>query len=650
MPKLVQKSGYIKAGRAGGYMKYIATRERVEKLEGSGPVTKNQQELIAGLLRDFPDTKELHEYADYTAAPTLGNASALITMALDINAEDVQDRKGYMEYISTRPRVERCGEHGLFGSMSSVSLNTALQELDAHEGNVWTLIWSLRREDAARFGYDHAAAWRALLRSKQAELATAMKISPDKLRWYAAFHNEDTHPHIHAMVWSDDSKQGYLTPEGIEKMRSTLTNEIFRDEMLQLYQEKDRSYKELAHAARETMRDLIRGMKENFCDSPEAEHQLMELSMLLASTKGKKQYQYLKKPVKEKINKVVDAIAALPQVAKCYEGWNLLKDELDGYYHDTPRERLPLSQQKEFRAIKNMIIREAMQLNEMTFEDEGMEDEPDHEDELFEFSDQWLRAYYHAKEVLCDDSLPHEEKTNAVLVLERLADSGGAVPAFLLGKAWRNGLCGPPWEEEAEKWFRRAAEAGNDSAQYALGKLLLEQGSNSEGLDWMLRSANQGNEYAMYRLGKEALRGGVIQKDVPWAIPILTDAAERGNPHAQYTLGKLYLQGIDVAQDLEQAEYWLKQAAEQGHRYAQYFLDHMDERRSPSAMLAATRLLHDLGQIFQTEIPPPPVEGIRIDRQRMRQLIERLGYQAAKSYAHSVQEEQENGQLMGTPW
>ena len=382
MPKLVQKSGYLKAGKAGGYMRYIATREHMEKLEGNGSVTKGQKKLIQNLLKDFPDTTACHEYDDYAADPTFGNALALITMALDMNADEVQDRKGYMEYISTRPRVERHGEHGLFSNTESVSLDAALRELEGHDGNVWTLIWSLRREDAARLGYDNAAAWRTLIRGKQVELATAMKIPPDKFRWYAVFHDEGIHPHVHAMVWSDDLKQGYLTSEGIAKMQSTLTNEIFRDELLQIYQEKDRSYKEITQVAREAMRDLIRELKENLCGSPEAERQLMELSMSLTSAKGKKQYQYLKKTVKKQVDKIVDTIAALPQVAECYEAWNILKDELDDYYHDAPRERLSMSQQKEFRALKNMVIREAddLRLGVMTFADEGMADEPDNEE------------------------------------------------------------------------------------------------------------------------------------------------------------------------------------------------------------------------------------------------------------------------------
>ena len=103
MAKLVQKSGYIKSEKAGGYMKYIATREGVEKLTGNGPVTKGQQELIQKLLHDFPDAVELFEYEDYRKAPTLGTASAFITMALDANLHEINSESGYLSYIATRP-------------------------------------------------------------------------------------------------------------------------------------------------------------------------------------------------------------------------------------------------------------------------------------------------------------------------------------------------------------------------------------------------------------------------------------------------------------------------------------------------------------------------------------------------------------------
>ena len=623
MPKLVQKCSYIKSGKAAGYMKYIATRERVEKLSSTAPVTEKQRELIASLLRDFPDTRELHEYADYEAAPTVASASALISMALDMNAEEVQTRDGYMKYIATRPRVERQGEHGLFGSEDAVSLDAALKELEEHQGNVWTFIYSLRREDAQRLGYDRAAAWRTLLRSQQVEMATAMKISPDKLPWYAAFHDEDTHPHIHMMVWSADSKEGYLTRTGVAELRSRMTGEIFRDELLQLYQQKDMSYKEVTEAARDALRALRQEMAAGFCDSPEVGRQMEALAFSLGSVKGKKQYGYLRKELKEKVDRIVDTLAELPVVAACYEAWNVCKDAQVNYYREQEWERLPLSRQEEFRSIKNLVIREAERLRQ------GI-------------------PYFRAKAALYDGYTSREEKAKAVSELEYLAEEGSSEAALLLGKAWRDGLCAPPWEEEAERWFRVAAEAGNSQARYDLGILLLDQGKHDEGIDLLVKAANQGNAYAMYRLGKEALTGTAMRKNVPWAVTVLTYAAEAGHAYAQYTLGKLYLQGEGIPEDREQAFYWLEEAAMQGHAHAEYLLAHLNDEVRPSAMLAATRLLHHLSRVFREAEPQAPdAPRLRIDRKRARQLMEK---RLAMGHKPDDHEEQITGQEMTTPW
>ena len=238
MAKLILKSPYIKStGGASGYLKYIATRERVEILPDDRPPTRKQEQLITKLVKDFPDSKTLYEYEDYATKPTKANASAFITLALESNWDSLHESDQYMKYIATRPRAERLGEHGLFGDEDGVVLDKAMTELENYTGNVWTHIISLKREDAARLGFDNAAAWRDLLRAHRNDIATAMKISPNDFRWYAAFHDEGEHPHVHIMVWSAKAGQAYLSKDGIRQIKSTLTNHIFQNEMLYLYEQ-----------------------------------------------------------------------------------------------------------------------------------------------------------------------------------------------------------------------------------------------------------------------------------------------------------------------------------------------------------------------------------------------------------------------------
>ena len=276
---------------------------------------------------------------------------------LDENADSI-----YMRYIATRPRAEKHGEHGLFGAEDAVDLEKATQELQTHEGNVWTIIYSLRREDAARLGYDNAASWRALLRSKQADFAEAMQIPPSQLRWYAAFHDEGDHQHIHMMLWSDDPKYGFLRKDKLLHLQSVLTNMIYADELKEVYVQKDIAYKDVTEAARAAMRRIVDQL-ETVENPPESIRQkLMELALELHTVNGKKQYGYLKKPLKDKVDGVVDELEKLPEVAAYYSVWNGLRDTLEGYYKNRPRQHNPLSQQKEFRAIKNAIIQEAERL------------------------------------------------------------------------------------------------------------------------------------------------------------------------------------------------------------------------------------------------------------------------------------------------
>lgn len=124
------------------------------------------------------------------------------------------------------------------------------------------------------------------------------------------------------MVWSADPKQGYLTEQGIEAMRFKLTNDIFQDELLHLYKQKDLSYQEVRDTAQEVMHDLIREMKTGVCDCPIIEDKPIALAEMLQEAKSKKVYGYLKKPIKAQVDAIVDELSQLPVVSECYEVWN----------------------------------------------------------------------------------------------------------------------------------------------------------------------------------------------------------------------------------------------------------------------------------------------------------------------------------------
>ena len=626
MARLILKSPYIKStGGASGYLRYIATRERVELIPDDRPPTRKQEQLIAKLVKDFPDSKTLYEYEDYLTKPTKVSASVFITLALESNWDAIHESEQYMKYIATRPRAERIGSHGLFSDSDSVSLEAAMAELERYTGNVWTHIISLKREDAARLGFDNAAAWRNLIRAHRNDIAVAMKIPPNDFRWYAAFHDEGEHPHIHMMAWSFKAGQAYLSKEGIRQIKSKLTNDIFRNEMLHLYEQKSESRDELVREARRAMLELIHAMQDGVCDHPDAEQLMLELAAQLGTVKGKKSYGYLPKRMKVLVDEIVDEMERLPAVSKCYGQWLVLQGKVDSYYHDKTQERIPLSQQKEFRQIKNAIIHEAerLRLDEITYEEKDLsqQDEPE------EFQNASY-DYWTLRDAIRDESLTMEERSDAVSEMDKLAESGDRYAQYLMGKFWRDGPLLIPNSANARYWFEQAAEQGHLVAQYSLAKLYLSDDVEVRdirlGLNWMYTAAVNGSSYAMYRLAKECLKGELIEKDTEHAIEWFTRSAERGNPYAQYMLGKLYFTGKEIPYDEERAIHWLTRSAEQDNQYARYLLDHLEENRPPSAMLAVTRLLHHMGRVFQdNSVPKSYPGGIQIDRKRLKKLQEK---------------------------
>lgn len=623
-------------------MRYIATRERVELIQNDRPPTRKQEQLIAKLVKDFPDAKEMGEYGDYQEHPTKANASAFISQALEENWSDVQKSDGYMKYIATRPRAERLGSHGLFGDKDGVELDKAMAELESYTGNVWTHIISLKREDAERLGYDNARAWRNLLRAHRNDIAAAMNIPPQDFRWYAAFHDEGDHPHVHMMAWSVKPGQAYLSQDGIRQIKSKLTNDIFQQEMLHLYEQKTVSRDQLVREVRQAMRELVQQMRTRICDHPEAERLMQELALQLETVKGKKSYGYLPKKQKALVDEIVDQMEQLPTVAECYEQWWQLQGQVEDFYSEKERHRPPLSRQKEFRQIKNAVIQEAetIRLGKITFEDETLDlrqgDEVDNgKDVSWDF--RTLRMDVQ------DEYSSLAERDDAVESMRELAENGDIHAQYFMGELYRDGPLLPPDWVMARYWFDKAAKQGYVAAQYALGKLYLSDDASVHdpelGIQWLEYAAYNGNHDASYRLGKEYLKGESVRRDTRKAMDHIYTSAQAGNLHAQYLLGKLLLQGKAVERDKEAGIQWLSQAAEQGHSYAQCLLERQSASTAPEVFLAVTRLLHHMANIFQNNSLPQSGTGLtHIDRKRRQELREKRLVHGHKEDDHEEQQ------------
>lgn len=370
MPRIIMKSPYIKPNsktHIGNYVSYIATRDGVEKADSTQKfmeATEKQKQIIKKLISDYPDSKNLYEYQDYLDKPNRGNADELILRIAKTHAELFGDREKYVSYIAQRPRVEKISSHGLFtdGGVPIV-LSNVQKEVAESKSNVWTHIISLKREDAERLGYNNAKAWMNLIRSQRNMIAENMKIAPENFRWYAAFHNEGHHPHIHMIAYSTKPNEAYLTENGIENIKSNLAKVIFRQDLISIYQKQTEHRDRLRAEARDIVEDLVSKINSEIYISASIQHKLLELADRLSKTKGKKVYGYLKPDVKAIVDSIVDELANDNRIKKLYDLWYEQKENTIRTYTDEMPDRIPLVNNKEFKSIKNAVIKEALKLN-----------------------------------------------------------------------------------------------------------------------------------------------------------------------------------------------------------------------------------------------------------------------------------------------
>lgn len=578
MPKIIFTSQYMRdapPAQLQNYVKYIGTREGVEKIDESKlslPATAKQQQLITQLLRDIPAAKTMVEYADYLQRPTIGSATEFISLALEQNLNLVGKRKNYVDYIAGRPRVERIGEHGLFTDAGvPVVLAQVQEDVYQHKGAVWTHVISLRREDAARLGYDSGKQWQDLLRSKKAMLCKHMKIDSENLRWYAAFHNESHHPHVHLMVYSAKDNDGFLTEPAIEAMRSELAHDIFRQDFANIYEQQNTARADLKQGAADVLGKLLSQVPQGVCVNKAIEADLLLLSQRLQNTGGRKVYGYLKVDVKAIIDRIVDELAKDEHIDKLYRAWGDWQNEILSTYTTKLPPLPPLSQQKQFKSIKNMVITEALCLggHHFSFEDEAapepvLPDDAPLPEESIEPEDvvlhaEWSKQYKLARKYLfgSKDMPPDFDKAFRLFLLE--AEIGNGLAMHDLGRMYADGLGREIDTSLSQEWYAKAlttflsAERKKPAPylQYRIGKMyaagLGTEQCYEQAASWFSKAVAENHKYAQYSLGSLYYRGNGVQQNYAEALRLYGLSASQGNPYADYELAKMYRDGVGTA-------------------------------------------------------------------------------------------------------
>ena len=370
MPKIIVTSTFRKGGGAGrkggagGLLKYMGTREGVEKLplsQANLPATKRQKSLVESVIKRIPEAVQYPEYQEFLKAGSKGVANKFLNSVLK-QEEEAEKIGKLVIYMAERPGVVKLGKHGLFSQTDDpIDLDKAAEEVANHEDYIWTHIVSLHREDAERLGYNNAEAWKSLVRRNVTTIAEAHKIPLSDLQWYAAFHDTGHHPHIHLMVFSK-GQEGYLSKQSIDSLRSSFGNDIFQQEQYHLFQLQTGLREDIKEKSEQKIRDLISQAEAESAPNEQLQFLFVKLRKQLDQHKGKKVYGYLPKAIKATVNEIVAQLSTEPTIEELYKEWNKVNREKLSLYYENKDPTVPLVDNKEFRSIKNMIIRAVMEM------------------------------------------------------------------------------------------------------------------------------------------------------------------------------------------------------------------------------------------------------------------------------------------------
>lgn len=569
MPRVIVSSRFLKPQlqlKRSNLVRYVATRETVEMFTPNRieSATDKQGELIDKLLGIYPDGVRLLEYQDYTDNPTKENASELITELLEHTADTIGGREIFVKYMAERPGVEKIGKHGLFNAGDDeLVLSDAIKQVANHSGNIWTHVVSLRREDAERLGYTTPGRWQQLVRHQMDVIAQAQNIRIDDLRWFAAFHNTAHHPHIHLLVFSADPRRGYLTNDGIEKIRSSFANEIFHDELNNIYEKQTQDRDKLRSDSAELMRTLMSKLQDGTYSNPELESLVQKLSEQLKHHKGKKQYGYLQPNVKKTVDNIVLQLSKNDDIAKMYKEWCELEQDKYSTYTNELKTFPPLHENKVFKPIKNRVIdivsnmvfvlsapecaeQEQQNISEtdidipIDFIDAEPQTDTSSADNIFI---NWSSEYKSA----CHELYNTKDIERALVLLRNEADKGNVLAMHDLGMIYDRGLVSDENAKAlAEQYYRKA----------------LNSFMSLESKGCKLQP------YIRYRIGKMFNIGKGTEQDYSKAFTYFEKSALSGNKYAQFSLGSMFRLGTGVEQSYDNAYLWYEKSAIQGNPYA----------------------------------------------------------------------------------
>ncbi len=457
------------------------------------------------------------------------------------------------------------------------------------------------------------------------DIAKNQKISLCNLKWYAAFHDTTHHPHIHLLVYSENTKEGFLTNEEINKIRSAFANDIFHDDLQSIYQEQTLSRDELKAVSKTEFESVVRKIQQSDFENPQLENLIRKLYSQLQNVKGKNVYGYLPQEVKETVNSIFSELANDDNIRQLYEKWCSLESLKYKTYTQKEKELPPLVDNKVFQPVRNMIIRTVLDMNYPVIDVEIEEPDPTEQFEnddfyvdispQFDESEQsendkvtfsnnddltaedfiwsgenavtvdvddapkskyyleWSSSYKEACKLIYNKRSKLEDFQKAEQLLLNESGAGNVLAIQDLGKLYSTDKLGEKDEKKSFSFYEEAFQGFMEiepDSDFMFPYEPKYKGQVMKPVD--MRS------YVWYRIGKMHCYGLGTEQDYEKAFEWFLKSAQEGNKFAQYSLANLYYYGNGVEKDLSQAFLWYRKSSEQGQPYAPYAVAQMYDK------------------------------------------------------------------------
>lgn len=575
----------------------------------SRPATRAQRERIRAFVEKVPAIRDTPEYADFLANRTRENASEVLSHALEVameNAADPETLRIMLNYIAERPGVIRDAEkqHGLFCSDGAADLEVEKAAIASHSGNIYSMVFSLRRADADALGYDTQEKWRDLFVRKQADMARELHVSLNELHWVAAVHNTRHHPHAHFIAYSDNPKtRMYLSQNAIEHIKSDFVAEIFREERYNLFAPRE----EIRQSLSDRLEQLLTQLDQNAVgelENLQIPQKLAALKEAIRMSKGRHVYKFLPQNVKDMVDQLLDDLSTVPEIRELLMEYNKYQKQLELYYKEHPDEPKPLSEitaRSNLYTLKNLVVRTALQM-ETTETEYGMKKTGS----TSGFSDSpagyaaWMADQEHRARRI--EPIREAQYTGGTMNREKPQepDRDSSPEAFFRYAQYLRYETDNP--EDAILWYNLAEQRGHAQAAYQLAQHYLNDADE--------RDIRLGNEYlltAKLRFESQLLESAnayLIQaiqdgKAYPDAVAEYglyeeTRKNQKTMPRAAYFLGRIHLCGIEIESmegiepediprlqvpaDPQKAAAYLELAYTGGYTHAAYYLGKLYQR------------------------------------------------------------------------